>query len=174
MPVRRKPAVSLDERTALKLAALLQHLAAQPCLEGGWGVDALVGRTTRAHRDLDVTVRAESLQAVLTALTAIGWQVQTDWLPIRVELERAGAYVDLHPLNYQPDGSAWQAGPGRVRFHYPADGWTRGHIAGTPVRCLSAEVQWQFHQGYPPRAVDRHDLALLARLTGRAQEVEGD
>lgn len=30
--------------------------------------------------------------------------------------------------------------------------------------CLSAELQARFHDGYEPRDIDRHDLALLAEL----------
>jgi lincosamide nucleotidyltransferase A/C/D/E len=31
------------------------------CVEGGWGVDALLGEQTREHDDLDLAVRLEEL-----------------------------------------------------------------------------------------------------------------
>ena len=39
-------------------------------------------------------------------------------------------------------------------------------IGGRPVTCLSVAQQLLFHEGYEPRPVDRHDLALLDTLAG--------
>ena len=39
------------------------------CIEGGWGVDALLGRQTRDHRDLDLAVRMEDVERLCTALS---------------------------------------------------------------------------------------------------------
>ncbi|HEX8508942.1 MAG TPA: lincomycin resistance protein LmrB [Propionibacteriaceae bacterium] len=131
---------------------------------GGWGVDALVSRQTREHRDLDLAVAATDLDAALAALADLGFFVTTDWLPVRVELSDAERHVDLHPLHYRPDGSAWQAGPDDVPYEYPAGAWTCGVIGSTRVSCVTPELQHEYHSGYLPRAVDRHDLALLERL----------
>ena len=46
-------------------------------LAGGWGVDALAGRQTRAHRDLDLLVEAGPLDAALTALAPLRYEVAT-------------------------------------------------------------------------------------------------
>lgn len=35
---------------------LLREYGIEPCLDGGWGVDALLGRQTRLHADLDIAV----------------------------------------------------------------------------------------------------------------------
>ncbi len=78
---------------------------------GGWGVDALAGRQTRAHRDLDLLVDAERLEDCLSILTARGYAVETDWLPVRVEVGAAGrGWVDVHPVRLAADGSGGQAG----------------------------------------------------------------
>jgi lincosamide nucleotidyltransferase A/C/D/E len=55
-------------------------------LEGGWGVDALVGRVTRPHRDVDVDFDAACEDAVLEALADLGYSIETDWRPNRVTL----------------------------------------------------------------------------------------
>jgi len=55
--------------------AVLGALEAAGCrfwLEGGWGVDALVGHQTRPHRDVDVDVDAECGDAALAALAQLG------------------------------------------------------------------------------------------------------
>ena len=131
---------------------------------GGWGVDALVRRQTQEHRDLDLAVAASDLDAALAALDGLGYLVTTDWLPVRVELSGAERHVDLHPLHYRPDGSAWQAGLDDVTYEYPAEAWTDGLIGSTGVRCVTPRLQRDYHSGYRPRAVDRHDLGLLEQL----------
>jgi lincosamide nucleotidyltransferase A/C/D/E len=48
--------VATTEADAAEILGVLG--AAEPRLAGGWGVDALAGRQTREHRDLDVMVPA--------------------------------------------------------------------------------------------------------------------
>lgn len=143
-------------------------------ISGGWGVDALVGRQTRLHRDLDLSVPASHLDRALFALTGLGFAITVDWLPVRVELSTGQRGVDLHPVRGRPDGSAWQAGLDTPHpwsddevggFVYPVDGWAEGLVDGLPVRCISAELQRQFHAGYSPGDTDVHDLRILDSLS---------
>lgn len=69
---------------------------------GGWAVDALVGHRTREHSDLDVIVEAGACEALLRWLDERGYEVTTDWLPIRTELRRGACGVDLHPMVVGP------------------------------------------------------------------------
>lgn len=134
---------------------------------GGWGVDALIGRDTRPHADLDLMIDAESLGAALDLLTADGFVLETDWLPVRAEVAHPdGRRVDLHPVRFAPDGSGVQAGLNGTEFRYPIGCSTAGVIGGRPVTCLSVAQQLLFHSGYEHRPVDRHDLALLDALAG--------
>jgi lincosamide nucleotidyltransferase A/C/D/E len=135
---------------------------------GGWGVDALVGRQTRPHADLDLAVGADQLAGMLDVLSRLGFGVAVDWLPVRVELAHPdGRRVDVHPLRFQPDGSAAQDGLAGAVFHYAADGFTTGRVHGREVRCLSAAQQLAFRDGYQWREVDRHDVTLLRAHTAR-------
>jgi lincosamide nucleotidyltransferase A/C/D/E len=160
---------------ALAVLAALDAAGCRAWVAGGWGVDALGGRQTRPHRDLDLAVETERLGTVLEALAARGYVVETDWLPNRVELHRpggagsggagsGGGRVDVHPLTFGPDGDAVQAGLDGAVFRYPPDGFVAGVIGGVRVDCLSRELQVASHTGYELRDVDRHDLAVLASL----------
>lgn len=132
-------------------------------IAGGWGVDALLGRQTRPHRDLDLAVDAGA--EALTALAKLGYLIETDQRPVRVEAAAVGdRWVDLHPINLGADGAGWQADFDGGRFTYPVECFVTGTIAGRDVPCLSAEQQIIFHSGYEPRAVDRHDIALLESI----------
>ena len=136
-------------------------------LAGGWGVDALVGRETRAHRDLDLLVVADRLEECVGLLARRGYVVETDWLPVRVELVAPGVgWVDLHPVEVEVTGTAVQQGPDETTYRYPAACRVTGSLRGRPVPCLSAERQLEAHTGYPPRPQDTHDLALLGPLVG--------
>lgn len=146
---------------------VLDALAAAGCpawAGGGWGVDALIGRQTRPHRDLDLAVDAGHEQAALAEVRRLGYAVSTDWRPVRVELTRGEDHVDLHPVAFDPAGNGRQAGPDGTVFDYPADCFVVGTLHGRPVPCLSVDQQIRFHTGYRPREVDLHDLALLRAI----------
>jgi lincosamide nucleotidyltransferase A/C/D/E len=158
-------AVQLSD--VLGVSATLNEAGIRHWVGGGWGVDALVGRETRPHRDLDLAVDAARLTEAVRLLSGLGYRPETDWLPIRLELAADGErWVDLHPVAFGADGEGRQAGPDGSHFAYPAPDLVVGALAGHPLPCLSARLQRVFHSGYPPRAVDLADLALLAELTG--------
>lgn len=133
---------------------------------GGWGVDALVGSETRPHRDLDLMFSRDHEQSVVAALTAVGFRETLDWRPGRFVMSDGARELDLHPVDMLADGSAVQRTHDGRRFDYPAGSLTTGTIDGRSVPCISAELQWTFHQGYEPADHDRHDLLLLEDLLG--------
>jgi lincosamide nucleotidyltransferase A/C/D/E len=131
---------------------------------GGWGVDALVGRQTRAHADLDLSFDATQDTLAVRRMRELGFATELDQRPTRlVMLDTHGRVVDLHPVQFAADGSGVLPGFNGEEFHYPADGFTTGRIAGRNVPCISAELQMRFHLGYQHRDVDRQDVATLRR-----------
>jgi lincosamide nucleotidyltransferase A/C/D/E len=135
-------------------------------LEGGWGVDALVGLQTRAHRDVDVDIDVVQEAVALAALRELGYQVETDWRPNRVELAAAGrGWVDLHPLLFDSDGNARQPGLNGEFHDFPKSYFVTGQLVGRAVPCFSREAQRYFHTGYDLRSIDTHDLAQLDLLS---------
>ncbi len=152
----------------IEVRAVVGALAAANCrfwLEGGWGVDALVGRQTRPHRDVDVDIDAASEAAALRALAELGYVIETDWRPNRVELVAEGrGWVDLHPLLIDAEGNARQAALDGGFHDFPASYFVMGSLAGIDVPCVSAAAQRLFHSGYEMREIDEHDLAQLDTL----------
>jgi lincosamide nucleotidyltransferase A/C/D/E len=134
-----------DRQIALGMAAsdvlaALDALASAACrtwVGGGWGVDALAGCQTRAHRDLDLAVDAEHEAAAIEALGRLSFKVETDWRPVRVELvAEASRWVDLHPVVFDAEGNGRQADVDGGHFEYPRDCFTVGSIGGVAVPCL--------------------------------------
>lgn len=145
------------------LEALSQ--AGVPCwVAGGWGVAALVGRQTREHRDLDLLVDAGDLEAALGLLAELGYHLETDRLPVGVEVcAGPGQWVEVHPVVFGADGHGVQAGPDGAELHHRAESFTLGTIRGYDVPCLTASHQRDLHRGYAHREQDLHDLAQLDR-----------
>ena len=137
-------------------------------IDGGWGIDALVGEQTRAHEDLDVVIPLDRVGDARAALTGLGFESDADFLPTRIKLrDEAGRAVDFHTVTFRADGSATQAAPSGDACEYPAHGFGgRGMIAGRQVRCLSADVQVLHHLGYEPTPVDCRDMQLLRERLG--------
>jgi lincosamide nucleotidyltransferase A/C/D/E len=161
-----------------EVLALLEVLSKSGCrfwVGGGWGVDALCGRQTRAHRDLDLAVDLRDAQGAIDTLARRGYIIDTDWRPVRVELIHPGlGWVDLHPVAFDESGHGRQADVDGGWFDYPPGSFTFGNLADVVVPCLSLNQQLRFRRGYELREVDRHDLHLLQHdirptLTDQAQ-----
>jgi lincosamide nucleotidyltransferase A/C/D/E len=150
------------------LEALAQHNIGV-WIDGGWGVDALVGAETRDHLDLDLAVDQRDLPRIERALGELGFRhddTVEPGLPARLVLSDGGSRaIDVHPLVFDADGHGWQqlSESGRSWGRYPAEHLqATGTIAGREVRCLSPELQARFRMGYEWSERDEHDLKLLA------------
>jgi lincosamide nucleotidyltransferase A/C/D/E len=142
-------------------------------LDGGWGVDALLGRQSRPHQDLDLVVARDDCAVAQAALARVGFQhdrAAVPGLPARLVLVSAdGRQVDVHPVVFDRHGNGWQELGDDAWGAYPADGLTgMGMVGGRQVRCLTPQLQVRHHLGYPLGATDRHDLGLLAERFGVA------
>lgn len=161
--------MSLED--VLAVLDAVRSLGCRFWLEGGWGVDALVGHPTRPHRDVDVDFDAIFEAAVLDRLARLGYSIETDWRPTRVEVTApARGWVDLHPLVIEQNGDARQA-PLEGGWHeFPSSWLTTGTLGGVTVPCVSLEAQRRFHSGYELRQVDLLDLAELGATQGLSRE----
>lgn len=161
MPAEMVPAV---------LAALDEE-GIRAWLIGGWGIDALLGRQTRRHLDLDLAfdAREGAEERAIAALSSRGFEVvkretlsTPPGLPFRLSArivldDGRRHLVDLHPVEATRD----QAGGGDV------EPTAEGRVAGSRVRCLTGTLQLALHQGYQARDFDRADVEQLrAHLDG--------
>ena len=167
-PLTDRASQSMVLREVLGVLGDLAEASCAVWVAGGWGVDALVGRQTRVHRDLDVALDARNETVALRVLARRGYRLETDWRPVRVELTAKGrGWVDVHPVVFDATGHGRQADFGGGQFDYPPEALDLGSLGGVCVPCLSRDQQLLFHTGYEPRAIDLLDLALLERLTSR-------
>jgi lincosamide nucleotidyltransferase A/C/D/E len=142
-------------------------------LDGGWGVDALLGHQSRPHRDVDLAIARADRAAAQAALAGLGFRhdpTAVPGLPARAPLvDDDGRQVDLHLLVFDDRGNGWQEIGVDAWGAYPAADLTAvGTVGGRQVRCCAPELQVRHHLGYPLTATDRHDLRLLADRFGIA------
>jgi lincosamide nucleotidyltransferase A/C/D/E len=142
-------------------------------LDGGWGVDALLGRHSRPHQDLDLVIDRDDCAVVQAALAGLGFQddptAVPGWPAQLLLVDDGGRRVDLHVVVFDAHGNGWQELGGGAWGAYPAEGLTGvGLVGGRQVRCLTPQLQVRHHLGYPLDATDRLDLGLLAERFGVA------
>ncbi len=156
--------------TAERVLEILDALAragVRAWVDGGWGVDALVGRQTRPHDDLDLVVALADVGTIRACLGECGFGPAEDEQPVRFVLRHASlGQLDFHTVRFDAEGGGVQPQPGGASFRYPPEGFVGGRIGGQAVECISAEVQVLCHRGYEPDAKDAADVLLLHRECG--------
>lgn len=133
-------------------------------INGGWGVDGLVGRQTRRHRDLDLIIDEEEVPDFLDWLADRGYRAVEDWLPVRIELASPAGRVDVHPMRIDATGDGVQQGLDHQVYVHAAAERTRGRVGGRTVVVANADRARELRAGYQIRDVDRHDLNQLDQL----------
>jgi lincosamide nucleotidyltransferase A/C/D/E len=151
----------------LEVLARLDAAGIEWWVDGGWGVDALLGEETRPHDDLDVVVPRDDI-ARLADLFPEFARVDDEWWPARFVLrDDSGRQVDFHPVTFDELGDAWQDLVDGGRSRYPAEGLRgRGRIGRREVRCLTPELQVGHHDYEGPDDVDWDDVRVLSERFG--------
>jgi lincosamide nucleotidyltransferase A/C/D/E len=164
----RTAGAMLDARNVLSVVVALESAGVHVWLDGGWGIDALVGEQTRDHDDLDCVIALSDVEIARDTLSALGFAVSLDELPSRfVVRDRRDRQVDFHTVTVDATGTATQQLHDGTMVPYPAQGFSGvGHVAGVRVACLTAAMQALHHLGYDPDEKDHHDMGLLADRCG--------
>lgn len=134
-------------------------------LDGGWGVDALLGHQSREHSDLDIVIEERHLKAALIFLSNAGFVDapsvdRRDWNFVMAHED--GRIIDFHVIVLDAAGNGIY-GPAENGEAYPAKSLkAMGEISGQPVRCLSADYQLLSHNsGYELADKDFADMRAL-------------
>ena len=132
------------------------------CVEGGWGVDALVGEQMRPHDDLDIAVRMDDVARVCAALREFE-RDDAEWPASFVLRDRRGRRIDAHPLKSDDVGDGWQANLHGAPYRWPREHLdARGRVGGREVRCITPELQLRWHEYEGFDDVDWADMRALS------------
>jgi lincosamide nucleotidyltransferase A/C/D/E len=159
----------MNAEVVVEILVTLEKARVQVWLDGGWGVDALLGEQTRDHADLDIILSSTDVPKLQEALIAIGFQVKAGGSTANFILTDAqGREIDVHPIEFDQRGYGFFRMPDGRRWPFPAAAFAgQGRIGLRQVRCLSADAQVQCHgQGYRPREKDLRDMERLQERFG--------
>lgn len=140
-------------------------------LDGGWGIEALLGEQTRDHSDLDAAIDRADLEEADRRLRPLAYErsqeVDPDDPARHVLRDAGGRQIDFHVLVFDASGDGWQTLPDGNRLRYAAsDLAVTGVVGGRLVPCISPGLQLRHHSGYEPTERDRIDMGRLASRFG--------
>ena len=159
---------------------LFDELGITVWIDGGWGVDALLGEKTRDHEDLDIIVSWEDSERLTAALLKEGFShIYDDDRKDRnfVMSHPLHGSIDFHVIDLSESGGGIY-GPGEIDWVISESELnSTGSIGGRTVRCLSPEYQVRSHSGYDLQASDFADMMALNKRYGVAlldEQIKGN
>ena len=148
----------------IELYNLLERMQISIWLDGGWGVDALLEKQTRAHDDLDIVIEEKNLDKFVNHFQSMGYFeiIKDDSCAWNFVLGHNSGYeIDVHVINFNEIGDGIY-GPKERGILYPAYAFQGiGKLNTVQLKCLSAEYQLESHTGYTLRERDFHDVIAL-------------
>jgi lincosamide nucleotidyltransferase A/C/D/E len=154
-----KPEMTAED--VIEIVSLLNQNSIEVIIDGGWGVDALLGKQTRTHQDLDVAVMHKDVPRIRAVLEARGYrEVPRDdtWECNFVLGDDQGHLFDLHSCTFD------EAGNNIFGVKYPYDSLNgTGSINGFPVKCITPEWMVKFHSEYKLDENDYQDVKYLCK-----------
>lgn len=166
MPLRERLRSQMTAADVLEILDALAEANVTCWLAGGWGVDALLGRQTRRHADVDLVVLdfASSIDPSCRALGELGYARVVDkeggvWMPERRGIEDgAGGRVEVLGIDWQRWSAAFPESEDRRAA------FASGTIGGRSVPCLSLATQVLFHRDFAVRRPLDRDIRTLEQL----------
>ena len=159
---KHKPEMTAED--VIEFVQLLKQNHIDLYIDGGWGVDALLGKQTRDHEDLDIAVQHKDVLKIRLLLEAKGYRdvIRDDTRDCNFVLgDDEGHLIDFHSYTFDVNG--------KIIFgvEYPYDSLNgTGSINGYPVKCITPDWMVKFHTGYPLDENDYHDVKLLCERYG--------
>ena len=153
----------------IDIYSTLGGLGIQIWIDGGWGVDALLGRQTRPHKDLDIALEDQHLVRFKRFLALRGYHRTKREIerPFNFVLaDHSGREIDVHVISLDENGDGIY-GPPEKCVTYPAESLTGiGTISGCTVRCISPQWMVKFHSGYELTEKDYKDVSAICEKYG--------
>ena len=129
-------------------------------LDGGWGVDALIGYETRTHNDIDIFVEKNDYHKFIQIIKDNGfYEIKMEYTTTShtVWEDENKRIIDLHCFEYTDDDKILYEGN-----CFPLETFTgRGKVEDIEVSCIEPYSQVMFHLGYEFDENDMHDVKLL-------------
>jgi lincosamide nucleotidyltransferase A/C/D/E len=148
-------------RDVIEVLAALDAGGIDYWVDGGWGIDALVGEQTRRHHDLDLGVSREDVATVEALLP----QFRRESQEASFYTDNRGRAVDLMVVERSRAGEFQQQLPEGGQLRYAEkETHASGSIGGRLVRCATVALQRE-HRNHPNATdQDRMDMEILKQV----------
>ena len=134
--------LQITSKEVVDLYTSLEKIGVKIWVDGGWSVDALLGKETREHSDLDIAIQYKELPKFREYMESRGYkEIERDddkkWnFVLRNE---KGYEVDVHAFHFDEQGRVIEG------IEYPDGSLTgTGSIEGVVVRCIDPKHMVQF------------------------------
>lgn len=151
----------MHAKDVVELVQLLEQNEIEVYVDGGWGVDALLGEQTRKHGDLDIATPHKFVPKIRELLTARGYKeiARDDTRDCNFVLgDDNGHEIDVHSYTFDTNGRNIYG----VAYE-PRHLTGIGSINSYQVKCIPADVMIGFHSGYELDEDDFHDVNALCK-----------
>jgi lincosamide nucleotidyltransferase A/C/D/E len=147
----------------VEFVRLMEQNGIEVVVDGGWGVDALLGHQTRPNDDLDIAIQHKDAPRLRELMFTRSYRELDSPKGTKfnfVLADAEGRKVDVHSYTFDSDGRLVEG------IEYPFESLKgTGSIDGYRVRCITADWMVKFHTQYEPDEDDFRDvLALCTRF----------
>jgi lincosamide nucleotidyltransferase A/C/D/E len=160
---------SITSKDVIGFYTQMENMGVEICVDGGWGVDALLSEQTRPHKDLDIAIQLKDVPKLRELLEAQGYKDMKleDPRPHNFVLgDDKGHEIDVHVIVLDEKGNGIY-GPAENGEMYPCAAFSgNGTIDNRAVRCISPEWMIKFHSGYELKDKDFKDVSALCQKFG--------
>ena len=164
----------------IEIINLLKTNHIQLWLSSGWGIDALLGKQTRSHKDLDVIMLLDDVLQLFDIMDFECFRLKEIWSenlwvsgPQGIKIATAfilhdldGREFDTHAMCLDDQGNGIPAWDDEGFIFKKRDLAGVGMIAGVIVQCLTPESQMICHAGYPLPDSHLRDIERLYEKFG--------
>lgn len=154
----------MEAEDVIAMVTLLNKYHIEVIVDGGWGVDALLGRQTRSHADLDIAIDHENVPKIRRILKLHGYHdiPRDDSHEYNFVMgDENGHILDIHTYHFDESGNLVKG------LDYPFDSLNgKGMVGGSPVRCITLDWMVKFHSGYQLDENDYRDVKALCEQFG--------
>ncbi len=152
----------MEAKDVIQLYKLFEKNNIEAWIDGGWGIDALLGKQTRPHEDLDIAIDRKDvikLRSLLKEYQEKPKEGSTEWN--FVLYDEKGHEIDVHVFEFDDKKNNVYG------IEYPKESLTgEGIINGQAVKCISPEWVIKFHADYEPKDNDLRDIRALCEKFG--------
>jgi lincosamide nucleotidyltransferase A/C/D/E len=153
----KKPEMTSSD--VVEVVKMMEQAGIEVYIDGGWGVDALLGEQTRKHEDLDIALPHKFVPKLRSLLEARGYKdvPRDDTRECNFVLgDDKGRLIDIHSYTFDENGK-----------HIFGVAYEPHHLTGTgvingyTVKCIPPDVAVEFHTGYEVDENDYFDVKAL-------------